>query len=59
MLGTIDMPEDDRSFYNKMIDEKYSWDRMLLGLKHNDRKLLTKGIYIGINRSVFLKRLHF
>lgn len=42
-----------------MIDEKYSWDRMLLGLKHNDRKTFDKGIYIGINRSVFLKRLHF
>ena len=50
MLGTIDMPEDDRSFYNKMIDEKYSWDRMLLGLKHNDRKTFDKG-YLYWNQS--------
>lgn len=50
VLGTIDMPEDDRSFYNKMIDEKYSWDRMLLGLKHNDRKTFDKG-YLYWNQS--------
>ena len=28
-------------------------------LRNLGEKLLTKGIYIGINRSVFLKRLHF
>ena len=50
VLGTIDMRDDDRSFYNKMIDEKYSWDRMLLGLKHNDRKTFDKG-YLYWNQS--------
>lgn len=43
VLGTINMPEEDRLLYNKMIDEKYSIDRMNLGLTYNDKQIFEKG----------------
>lgn len=43
VLGTINMPEEDRLLYNKMIDEKYSIDRMNLGLTYKDKQIFEKG----------------
>lgn len=43
VLKQIEMPQSDFELYNRLIDEKYAFDRMNLGLRYHDKALFYRG----------------